>query len=127
MPGMNWYYRPVNSSRYPRTPLTDRRRYHSDLNVQGTPCSGSNTPRNKTSGWLDKLKSDEERKEKIEQISRPTMTSRKRTLAPGLGVAFENRTMTWDGHFVWNKMEVLADEYRCLYSRDGALKQGTKI
>ena len=63
----------------------------------------------------------------MEQLSRPTLNSRQRNIAPGLGVAFENRTVTWDGHYVWSKMDVLADEYRCIYRSDGAVKRGTKI
>ena len=126
MPGTNWYYRPVNSARYPQTPLSSHKRsYLTELRIDG--FNSARGPAKKNEGWMERQRSSDDYKEYLDRMARPTISSRQRHATPGLGFSYENRTLTWDGHYVWHKMDFLADSYRCIYSRHGAVKSGTKI
>ena len=126
MPGTNWYYRPVNSARYPSNAFASHKRAHlTELRIDGINSARQSLLQN--GGWLERQRSSDDYKDYVMRMSRPTLSSRQRHSTPGLCYSYENRTESWDGHYVWHKLDVLADSYRCIYSRHGAVKKGTKI
>jgi hypothetical protein len=114
-----WYYRPTNSSRHPD--FTPRR--------EKTTTSLINQPRKRENSLVEisTKKSPAAMKELLDKLSRPTFSSRLRFECPGLGFSYRNRYQTWDGHFVWSKMDYLQDCYNCMWTRHGSVKTSTKI
>ena len=128
MPGTNWYYRPVNSGRYPSNAIASHKRaYLTELRVDGVNSARRSMRDDTGGGWLQRQTSADGYKQYIERMARPTLSSRQRNSTPGMSFSYENRTQTWDGQYVWHKLDFLADSYKCIYSRHGAVKKGTKI
>lgn len=115
-----WYYRPTNSSRYPDNLYPPRKERTAFL-------ASNRTSNSLSSSRISLGKSPAEMKDFLNYMCRPTFSSRLRHESPGLGFTYRNRFQTWDGHFVWSKMDYLQDCYNCMYTRHGAIKKSTKL
>ena len=136
---VHWYYRPTNSARYPRSPkpgMVDQA-FMTELRPKteangNTPRGLGNTPRTLGTpratprGRLETTSQDSY-KNYLDRISRPTVASRYRFDCPSLSHNYVHRTQTFDQRYIWNRLPLLEDSYRCMWSRHGAVKEGTKL
>lgn len=118
MPGSSWYYRPTNSARY--TPVSRRER---TFFTEITPRKLNESPR----FWMERQKSSIEIRESLDNLNRPTLSSSGRNFNPGLNFAFSNRYLTWDGNYIWNRMDFLRDSKKCVYRKNGSVKYGKAL
>ena len=143
----SWYYKPINSPRYPglvpkdpafitqsfngrlgtaNTVPTSPRNYRttsrsytaqSQRTVSQSPLGGAKQHYHMTK------KSPEEFKLWLDEIRRPTEASMYRFDSPKNTYHFAHRYISVDGtSYKWHKMDVMRDSYKALWSRHGSVK-----
>ena len=109
-----WYYKPTNSPRYPG--VRPRDAFLTEYKALTAPVPGRRS-----------LRSPEEQRAFLERMSKPTVSSSAKFDFPSLSFTYQNRYLTWDGRFLWNRMDYLRDHSKCLWSRHGAVKHGYQL
>lgn len=127
---MHWYYKPTHSPRYPGSYLS-KDTFLTDLAAKGTlrPVgSASSRPLGRSKTTLGTPKQcPEDYQQWLSHMSRPTISSGYRRGFPKLSFAYENRTVSQNGRYVWEKMSYFNDVHNCMWSRHGDIRPGCKL
>ena len=131
--GTQWFYKPTNSPRYPGGPVSGgpggRNAFLTELATKSTlRAVGSGTWRGARGGQLGGTGlSPEEYKQRLSRLSRPTLSSSSRFDHPRLSYSYDNRTVSREGRYVWEKQDYFKDVHRCLWSRHGSVNHSYKL
>lgn len=107
----SWYYKPTN--------ISPRRVFITQLpNLDFSPAQLR----------LKRSWNDHEKKDKLTaRLRKPTLSTTLRFKEPLLSNSYMNRYQSWDGKYIWERMDKMRDCYKAMWNNYGNIRTGSSI